>query len=131
MAIIYISTCVSHKIMDTSGEFKYFSSYNAARDSAKLAILQWVQIKRRRRQGASNALCPVMGIEKWTIKTGKAKLLEALRTRVVVPENIERVECWALDNEGRTYRWVGGLDDEPESRGIKIHNINGDGDAGM
>ena len=88
----------------------YFTGVGEAKKEVKRSLRSW-NSEGHWEMGDSP---PIFSIQRWEVKTSKARLLEALQTGGVTAESVEVLECWTLDNDGKLYSWKGWLTDEPD-----------------
>jgi hypothetical protein len=87
--------------------------YLAGVGEARKAVKKYLRVWKREQEGMGDAK-PVLSIQRWEVKTGKAKLLEALNTGGVEAESAEAIECWSIDNDNKLFSWEGWLTDDPD-----------------
>ena len=92
------------------GHAHYFAGVGAARKAVRSRLRSWKEDGHWEMGDHS----PIYSIQRWEVKTSKARLLEALQTGGVTAESVEVLECWTLDNANKLYSWKGWLTDEPD-----------------
>ena len=102
------------------GHARYFAGAGAARKAVRSYLRSW----NSEGHWEMGDPPPIFSIQRWEVKTGKARLLEALQTGGVTAESVEVLECWTLDNANKLYSWKGWLTDEPDLLDEAEHDLD-------